>query len=174
MKKSTKWLLATTLLASGISSTAHSSPGVYFGVGLGHSDLNETNFDDDTSKRLFAGYQVNRFFSLEAGYNNLGHFNSSSISASSELDGFEASVIASYPIRSQLSVFGRVGIWKWDYDAKTANGTVSRSENGSDLFYGAGLDVKINNRLKVRAAYDEYEVNNATPHVASLNILYTF
>ena len=173
MKLLTTSLFATTILIGGASSTAYATPGVYFGVGLGNGDLNETAIDDEISKKIFAGYQVNKYFAVEAAYQDFGNYNSSAIGASSELDGLEASVLASYPINSRVSVYGRVGIWNWDYDTQVSN--TSFSEGGTDKFYGAGLDVKLNQRVKVRAAWDEYELDDdSISNVTSLNLLYTF
>jgi len=173
MEISKKCLAVTTLLICGITSTSYASPGVYFGVGLGQSKLNETGFDDDKGKKLFAGYQFNRYIAVEGGYTDFGSFSSSSINTMSELKGIEATVLASYPIGSRFSVFGRLGMWKWDYDTE-AGGSAIQSESGSDVVHGAGVDFKFNQRFKVRGSWDEYRVNDGITNVISLNGLYTF
>jgi len=172
MKMSKKWLLATALLVASNASIA--SPGVYFGVGLGNSKLNETGIDDETGKKLFAGYQINRFVGIEAGYNDFGSFKSSSIGTSSEFDGFEASVLASYPIGARFSVFGKLGYWAWDYEVENASGNAISSKSGHDLVHGVGLDFKLNRRFKVRGSWDEYRADNGIANLISLNMLFTF
>lgn len=174
MEISKKWLLTLALLAGSASNVTMASPGVYFGVGLGDAKLNETGIDDEMGKKLFAGYQINRFIAVEAAYTDFGNYSSSSIGSSSELDGIEASVLASYPIGSRFSVFGRLGYWKWDYEVSGTNGAKISSKDGQGLVHGAGLDFKLNRRLKVRGSWDEYRVNDGIANFINLNMMYTF
>ena len=174
MKTSNQWFLATALLIGTASNAAIASPGVYFGVGLADAKLNETGIDNETGKKLFVGYQVNRFIAVEAGYNDFGSYDSSSISATSELDGLEVSALASYPIGTRFSVFGRLGIWEWDYDVEGQNGNPISSKSGHNIVHGAGVDFKLNQRFKVRGSWDEYRVDDGIANLISLNMLYTF
>ncbi len=174
MEISKQWLLAATLLISSASSTTIASPGVYFGVGLGDAKLNETGIDDEMGKKLFAGYQVNRFFAVEAGYTDFGSYNSSSLGFSSDLDGLEINLLASYPIGPRFSVFGKLGFWEWDYEVEDSNGAAISDRGGHNLVHGAGLDFKLNRRFKVRGSWDEYRVDDGIANFINLNVLYTF
>ncbi len=174
MKISKKRLLLAPLITLAVSSTAMASPGVYFGVGLGDAKLNETSIDDETGKKFFAGYQINRFFAVEAGYTDFGSFKSSSIGTTSELDGFETTVLASYPIGSRFSVFGRFGLWNWDYETTAATGVKIGSKDGRNIVHGIGADFNLNKRIKLRGSWDEYRVDNGIANNISLNLVYNF
>ena len=174
MEISKKRLLLASLITLAVSNTAMASPGVYFGVGLGDAKLNETGIDDETGKKFFAGYKINRFFAVEAGYTDFGSFKSSSIGTTAELDGLEATILASYPIGSRFSVFGRLGLWNWDFETAAATGTKISSKDGRDTVHGIGADFNLNRRIKLRGSWDEYRVDNGIANLISLNMVYKF
>src|SRR5438552_7070806 len=67
---------------------------------------------DDTNATLgvFAGYQINRIFSVEGGFRNYGE--SKSPTAAIKGKGWEASGLAAWPIVGSLSVYGRLGMYR--------------------------------------------------------------
>ena len=66
-------LVAAVLGMAALSAGAAEQPGFYVGAGAGQAMIDDGALDDeDTAFSAFAGYQVNPYFGLEAGYADLG------------------------------------------------------------------------------------------------------
>ncbi len=161
-------ILFSAAQAHAASDTAPSDK-FYLGGGAGqavyHSDTLDdiddfegTNVDEkDAAYTLFGGYRFNPNFSMEVGYVNLGEA-TGKISgvgevASFEVDGVSASLLGRLPIDGGLSVIGRLGVIKWDSEAKAFN--EKEKDNGTDPLFGGGLEYS-NQSLFARAEYTRY------------------
>lgn len=176
------------------------SPKMYLGAGIGHSmypnldsnidppEENETQSIEDTAigYSFFLGFEfIPDYLSVEFMYVNFGEadlkfvitddsFGSTytyidEISASVEAYGL--SLRASYPVTSQISVYGKLGYSKWDFTNDytyseysdgvyqgAASGSDSFSDGDEDFFYAFGAEYQINNELNI---YGEYLLQNA-------------
>jgi OOP family OmpA-OmpF porin len=127
---------ATMVSASSVFAQAAPESGLYLGAGFGQTKAKDlcqdfppgVSCDDkDTSYNLFVGYDFNRIFAAEVGYVNFGEVKASGVggSASWEATAFEAVGVAKWPVWQNLSVYGKLGAYRWDVDARVNAGAVS-------------------------------------------------
>ena len=139
-------LSAATMVSAPSVFAQASAPesGLYLGAGVGQMKAKDAcrgagagvSCDDkDTSYNLFVGYDFNRLFAAELGYVNFGEAKASGpgVSATFEPTAFEAVGVAKWPVWQNVSVYGKLGAFRWDVDARNA------SETGTDLTYGVGV-----------------------------------
>ena len=146
--------------------------GGYAGIGFGRSDLGVDGTSEsyeDTNIRAYMGYDLNRYFAVEAGIgsvplddylNNVG-----------DLTGIDVSVLAKLPVTGRLSAFARLGYWDWDYgdhDKTKSHGFFG----GTDMLYGVGLDYKVSPRFKLRLDAIRYEADDADLDTLMASIAY--
>lgn len=163
-----KRLIATAALATLVASPAFAqsyqynpNEGFYLGTSIGQAKLDgaldeyeragwDTD-DKDTAFKLFAGYQFNPNFSVEASYIDFGKFSANAVTDyeaayipeiddtasrttrekhEASIDGFGFALVGSLPIQNGFSVFGKLGLFAWD-------GSVDFSESTT---YKVGLD----------------------------------
>lgn len=152
----------------------------YLGAGVGKSrfDFDTTagisiSDDKDNGYRLFGGYDINRQFSVEAFYADLG---SAKLSPAGEVDFsvYGASALwyfwrnqADYSMRQGWQAYLLAGVSSMD--AKS-NVTFS-PDDGSQLHYGAALEYGWKNGFALRAGLDGYDTDTV---VASLSLLKRF
>ena len=180
------------------------------------SSLNslESTFDDtDSAYKVFGGYQIDEYFAVEAGYANLGELSFSNgnytgwgdslgndgllietLETSIKVTSFMVNGVAQYPISDRFSVFGKLGVYRWDSDAsqkyigehylvvagviqpevfKTVVHQSSDSDSGTDVFIGLGLSYQWSN-FDIRTEYEIYESDGEKINVASIGALYRF
>lgn len=158
--------------------------GLFFGGSLGAATLDE-DFDglgidtDSTSFRLNVGWQFNDFFALEGGYHSFGKFDEKLdiggllSDVRIQADGFTLGATASIPMGDNFSLFGRGGAFFWDGDAKINNVSLARPED-ENVYYGAGADFKVTDRLSLVGDWTRYELEDTESDVISLGFRYRF
>jgi|SRR5690242_4024603 OmpA-OmpF porin, OOP family len=110
--------------------------------------------DTNTSLGVFAGYQINRIFSAEAGYTNLGKvtFGGASIKG----DAWEASGVAMLalgnPFPEPLRLYARLGAYRANLKGNAGTG----KETNSELTYGAGVQYEVTPKIAMRAEWQRY------------------
>ncbi len=186
-----KRLIATAALATLVTGPAFAqsyqydpNEGPYLGAGLGYSkldndtldwldDIGASTDDSDTGYKLFAGYQFNPNFAVEASYVDFGDFKASGTvngepaNAKASADGFGFALVGKLPIQGGFSVHGKLGMIAWDGEVK-ANATdtngrrvsASQSEDGTDPFYGIGAEYEVE-RIIMRAEYERYDISES-------------
>ena len=85
------------------------------GSGLVAGPFNNT--ERDRGFKLFGGYQVNKYFSVEAGYFDLGRFGfttttipTGTLSGDMRVKGLNLDAVGTLPITEKFSAFGRIGV----------------------------------------------------------------
>lgn len=170
-------LIATTATAQ--SHMGSASEGPYLGAGVGHAEIDNDTLNDldrwgystddsDTAYKLFAGYQFNPHFAVEAGYVDFGEFTASSRyeSGALEVDGFTAALVGKLPIQSGFGVYAKLGMIAWDSDINVQSNlsgsavNISGSEDGTDPFYGVGLEYVIDHII-MRAELERYDISDS-------------
>ena len=157
-----KKIVSQLILILGFSILSYSAiaEGLYFGADLGQTDYEG---EDATSFRLLAGFPVNESFSIEVAWLNQGEASESGIdpffgpySAKLEASGIQIAGIAALPLQDNMSLFGKVGLYIWEVDVEFSDfsGTFSGEDDGSDLTFGFGMSLEVNDEVSVRGSYE--------------------
>lgn len=145
------------------------------GVGVGSSNVQGSRIADtdpvlvpgqrldqsDTAFELFAAYRLNRYFSVEAGYQDFGnvgktfatdlsHIPEETPNTRQDVDVTAVSlgVVLEYPLADAFSVFAMGGLARHDVDLRWSGGvsgnppqsiSVSTSDHDTSGYYGAGI-----------------------------------
>ena len=192
-------LLVTSLCV--VSSSWADQGRFYFGAGVGTTKIDtgishltgSAKLDDtDTGYRLMLGYQFTPNIAAEGFYTRYGR---ASISGNAgdrfQFDGVTYQFLTTATINLDISAVGlggvfslpvsnsfdlhvRAGMTSWKADASAA-GTVS-NENGTDLYYGAGVRYNFNEKTAVSVDYEQSKLskglNSASLFSANLIVMY--
>lgn len=173
-------------VCAAMAGAAHAwEPGPYLGFALGGTsyDLDVSDYDDgnlvgsrsvddsDTGYKLYGGYRITPNIGVEVYYVNLGdstfrgragaaveYWCEGPVSSKVEVDGFGASLLGGMPIGRDFSIYGKAGIFAWDWDARETDscGTFRDSESGTELAFGAGVSYQINYMTSVHVEWERY------------------
>jgi len=147
-------------LASGSAFAA--GEGFYVDASIGRQKANIpsvnvagfTKDDSDSTYSIGAGYNINQYFGVEAGYQDLGEVSygwsgagtavirgvtfvgTAGIKAAVATDGYYFGPTASFPINEQFAVNARAGWYNWTADG-TASFTAAGTRNGVAFAGGA-------------------------------------
>jgi OOP family OmpA-OmpF porin len=171
--KRTIALVCTTLLAAGAAQAQFS-----VGGSLGSSHYKGDNVGglstdrSDIGGKIFGGYQFNPYFGLEAGYADLGRFDSAV--GNVEGDGAYVDAVGTWPLGSSLSLLGRVGA----FNGKLDNSLLG-SERATNVKYGAGLQYDLSKSTALRGEWERYRFDapggsSANTDMYSIGVNYRF
>ena len=125
------------------------------GTGYDLTGLNNSNYKNNGGTFLFggaAGYQFNRYLSVEGGYNYFLEIKPKVVTSPTinqwHIYG-ALKVIA--PVLSHLHVYGKAGAQYVEYSGKT--GTVKTTKNDTSAYLGAGVDIIFAHRLYAEVQY---------------------
>ena len=134
--------------------------------------LNDNTIDG--GGKLFAGYQLNSNFALEAGYFDLGEFQFNAmtqpagiLSTNMQVRGFNLDLVGSLPLTEKFSTFARLGVTHaLTQDTFTGTGAANGlrgklSDRASRPKAGLGLEYKFTDSLSMRAEAERYVISNA-------------
>jgi len=180
-----KYLLAGLFVASlGSTSIAAAGAGdAYAGFSLGNASPDSSFFDDAIGWKVFGGYQLNEVLAVEGGYISFGEMDGpivpstfGNISTSVEPTGLEVAAVGNFPINSQFSLFGKVGLLAWDFKANASLPGISASDSttGTDVFFGLGAQYEISANLAVRGSWESYSMDEADIDFLSLSAVFGF
>lgn len=136
---------------------------VYAGAGIGQGTIRgvcQPGFtlcdDQDTSVRLFGGYQFSRFLAGELGFARLGKAKTGFPGLSSEVkaSAWDLSAIAAWPL-GPISVLGRLGVYHGERET-TGDALVNEKSTNTDLTYGLGAQYDFNRNLGLRLEWQRY------------------
>jgi opacity protein-like surface antigen len=165
------YLLILTFFSSSVL-----AEGWYAGVGYLKSDQDIHNYPSltysindskDDGLTLFAGYDLNERFAIEAGYNDLGDgVVEADLGVSGDVKGTHevkvmtlAGVIKTDPISENLVLFAKAGFARIDNEATLTGPLILTSTNSkktTNPFYGIGANYELANGLAIRALYEAY------------------
>jgi OOP family OmpA-OmpF porin len=177
-------LVALLVVLTAAPLQVHAGDGFFVGGSIGSANLDDDfdglKVDDDTTSfRIVGGWQVNRYFALEAGYHDFGDFeqnftvNGTQGKAKLSADGFTLGAIGSYPVADRIDIFGRAGMFFWDGDAEINNVSQATPED-TNPFFGAGLNYAISSQFLVSADWTRYELESANSDVYSIGFQFRF
>ncbi len=173
------YLLILTFFSSSVL-----AEGWYAGAGYLKSDQDVINYPSltysindskDDGFTLFAGYDLNDRFAIEAGYNDLGegvvqaNLGSGDVKAVHEVNVMTlAGVIKTDPISENLVLFAKAGLARIDNEETlTGASTGTYSKTTTNVFYGIGANYEFANGLAVRALYEAYGEDDGLTDVNS-------
>ena len=120
--------------------------------------------DSSTGYKVFGGYNVARYFSVEGAYVDGASvkMDAAPYSASLETSGFAFRAMGVLPLREKLSLFADLGMYMWDGDATINDGfsTASGSTDGTDPVYGIGMGWQAMKNGKVRVEIERYTTSS--------------
>ena len=144
-----------------IVSRPHSmSSNVYLGVSLGNAKYDE--FDDSSAALgLFGGFHINEVLAVDFGWADLGE--ASQETAKAEVSVLQVALLGKLPVSTDFSLFGKVGLARWEYDLNTTS--LSGSDDDINVYFGIGADYHISGRSAVRFSADFY---NMKPTISNM------
>jgi len=152
-----KTLLAVVSMASftvAALPAAAQDTGAYVGASIGMAKArqvcaNATNCDEDeTAYKAFGGYQFHKNLAAEAGFQYFGMFGRDSQGISTT--ALDATLVGSWPVMNQLSVYGKAGLYFASMKSKPL------SEDNTGIVYGAGVEYALSRELGLRGEWQRY------------------
>lgn len=136
----------------------------------------------DHAYKVGAGYNLTDMLAVEVQYTSLGKFSATSADTSVRLDpeAYGANLVASWPLTSDISLHGKVGVHrvKTDWRVTDANGSDSGSNRRNSPSVSVGGSMNITQGLDFVVDYDHfYRVNrgsNTKIDLYSVGFRYTF
>ena len=159
--------------------------GVYIGIDYLNNKIDtgvtniSSNLDEkDTGYSLYAGMPIIENLDIEISYQDFGEASLSGVSGNqfkvgsttyqftttatiaAEADSFGIAAKPKYNINDNITVYGKLGIHSWEstLSVNAATGSANVTEDGTDIFYGAGIQVAFNN-LSARVGYTIYDLD---------------
>lgn len=140
--------------------------------------------ENDLGFKLFGGYQLNRYFALEAGYFNLGEFDftattvpAGTLDGRIKLSGMNLDAVGRLPFTDRFSAFGRVGVnYAEAKDRFAGTGAVNvvqpkRDKRDTNYKFGLGLQYELTERLGLRAEAERYRIDDAVGSKGDVDLL---
>lgn len=181
MKK--QMFVAVTVLAAACASLpafAEEKSGWYLGAGAGQVTAEEPDFGlkgTDTAFKVFGGYQVNNYVGFELAYIDGGTPNDAIgvLYAEADIQAVQASILPSVPLSENFSLYGRLGLLKWDADVylQAGNSFGGYSNDGNDFSWGAGMKLAAG-RFVIRAEYEQSDIDTFDYQLISGSISFLF
>lgn len=153
MKPKLHYLMAGLLLSFSPLAAAE----IYIGGAFGSTHPDIDGFNDSDTHKVFGGIRE-RHLGLEVGYIGFDDFfvTGSGGSQSINGDGLEASVVGFLPFGQRTELFGKLGVLNWSLDGNSG-GSTFRSDDGSSLAYGAGVQIFPLDELALRFEYQGFQ-----------------
>jgi OOP family OmpA-OmpF porin len=175
--------LAAFLMLLALTTNAQAN-GPFVGASIGSAGLDDDfdglNIDDSaTAFRIVAGWRFNEYFALEGGYHDFGDFEETLIIDGNEqnvalsADGFTLGAVGNIPLSERFSLMGRAGMFFWDGNADINNVSQAKPED-TNLFFGAGLNFELNQKLQLTGDWTRYDLEDAVGNVFSVGLEYRF
>jgi len=142
----------------------------YIGFGAGSVDIDITGFDDPTGFELIIGTEVNKNFSVEASFINFGE-SSDGIAPEWRVtqDSLAFGALAKAQVNDNFDVYFKAGLHMWDAELKEDGFGLLGEADGTDIFYGVGALLNVNNKLSLGARYNTYDMDGDDVTMLSIN-----
>lgn len=158
-------LIGATLLSLGMTGTALAQNDFYAGASVGQATIDACNGvtscdDEDTSWKIFGGWQLNRNIAIEAAWVDLGEISGTigGSAVSAEADGWTLAGKGMLPLNEKFDVFGKLGMIMWDVEGGGAASGVD--DDGTDLIYGIGAQYMFTDQIGIVGEWEWYDIDN--------------
>ena len=162
-------------------------------IDTGVTNIDSTLDEKDSGYSIYAGLPMSDTMDIEVSYNDFGEASLSGVSGNQfSLDGttYEFNTTATLAVKATsigfaakpkmeiadgVTLYGKLGIHMWDSKLSIASTTVTASadEDGTDVFYGAGVEVSLAN-LKGRIGYSLYDMDGEDVTSLNVGLIYNF
>ena len=157
----------------------------------GITNISSTLDEKDNGYSLYAGMPISDTMDIEVSYNDFGESSLSGVSGNQfiyEGTTYEFNATATlavkassigvaakqkYELSEGVMLYGKLGVHQWDSELSIASttATANADEDGTDVFYGVGLEVNLAN-LKGRVGYSMYDLDGE--EVDSINVGFSY
>ena len=175
------WSIGLLFTLLGALAQADDRGGMYMGAGscLYYFELGGTGFDESAATvRVFGGYKMNEHVSFEMGYTSLFESSASVLGTDIDFDGssWDVSVRPTLPVSDKFEIFGVLGFARYDIDMtiSTPLGNVSVSDSGTELHYGLGGMLNLNDKWSLRGEWIFVDVDDGDLSMLSFSASYNF
>jgi OOP family OmpA-OmpF porin len=151
------------------------------GAGFASSTIDDNN--KNIGFKVFGGYEFCRYFSLEGGYFNLGHFGytattvpDGTLNGDIRIQGLNLDPVLSVPITKRFSAFVRAGVtYAQAKDAFNGSGFVnvtnpSPKKEAFDYKFGGGLQYDFTRTVGMRVEAERYRINDAVGNRGDIDL----
>lgn len=158
-------IISAILLTLGLTADALAENGFYGGAGIGQATIDAcdgvANCDDeDTSWKVFGGWEMNSNIAFEAGWVDFGEITGSAggSAVSAEVDGWTLAAKGILPVNEQFGVFGKFGMIMWDVEGGGA--ASGMDDDGTDPMYGLGAQYMFTDQLGIVGEWEWYDIDS--------------
>ena len=177
--------LSVFILIGLLSVSVFANNNWYGGIGVVKSSLDESivdsgtayNFEyDKVNIKAFIGIKLSNNLAGEFQYTNFAKeditVNGISVPVGIEGNSFGGALLYNFAPESDISAFAKIGYHSWDFDISANN--VTASTDDTDLFYGAGVDIKITGKLVARLDYERFDLDDTKIDNFGASIVFGF
>lgn len=191
MKKLIVALIASAAAMSAAQAQTTATPRAYVGGGIASADhefkmSGATNVDTEgykASGKLFAGYEFNQTWGLEAGWtdfrNSDVNYSIGGVNTRGETEGraLYLAAKATVPVNEQFSVYGKLGAARTKSELHTLNAVQNMSRSKTEAYGALGAEYKLNETVSLIGEYERYGKSKdfgAKADVFTIGAKYTF
>lgn len=176
-------LFVCLIIACGLDKPAEADDsGFYVELGGGRSNVSEstTTIDENaTAFRLVAGYQINSWLAVDAGYVDFGDFDGElmdpaggTVPFGASATGIELAFIGRIPLGERFAATVRAEQLWWDSKIEAVG--QQQKDSGNSFAYGAGLEFSLNDRFVLTGNWQQFEMRDTDVDLFSLGIRFAF
>lgn len=170
MKKLIVALIASAAAMSAAQAQTTTAPRAYVGAGIASADhefkrSGATNIDTEgykASGKLFAGYEFNQNWGVEAGWTDFRksdvNYSIGGVNTRGETDGraLYLAAKATLPVNEQFSVYGKLGAARTKSELETLNAAQNMSRSKTEAYGALGAEYKLNQNVSLVGEYERY------------------
>ena len=193
-------LIALTYSPAALSADHNTYIGLSFGqsqYSTGVSNLTGTAAHDkkDQGYKLYGGYNFNKHIALEGHYADFGTtslsgntgdtfthdgttyaFTANNVKLTSDARSAGLSGKFSYPVTNHFSPYAKLGLHYWQDEGSAASAAsgYNSDDDGVDLMFGLGFDVRLTDNLSARLEAERFKFDNDELDFISVGLQYNF
>ena len=165
--------LTLAVLVLLLGATSLGAAEIYAGIGAAgkieagsfRQDLERYADADDTAWKVLIGTRIGDHLALEVASLDLGAqvccTQIADLGYRSKVDGVSAAALGRWPFR-RVVPFAKVGVLSWSEDGQFISllGPSPESDDGTDLLFGAGIEMDLSEQFGVRAEWERYRFDD--------------
>ena len=171
MKKIAIWVLTgSAFISQGVF-----AQNAYLGAALGVTNYSDDGFDEsDDGFKMLAGIRVNENMAIEGNYMDFGRQEGPfhGIKSNIKIDGFGLAAVGILPLSNEFDLFGKVGVFGWNADLTV--GSVSTSDDGTDMLFGFGAAYHVSNQFSLRTEWEFIDIDGGDLDMLSIGAQLSF